>query len=309
MSNCFLIIFYCFADVINCKTVISTNFYTVFSINGTNAGFVVDRSNKKTGAKITTPTFTSGGIYYISCTFDSNNIINATGFFYVIDNATITVTSISPNVTAINTAANLTVTGTNFLNSPELVCLYGKKQRQKLTAVYVSATSVVCKLPAQQKSIISDLVLSFVSKQRQNHLYFKAAHFISVNGPSVKSARFAERLGSVKLDFYERATFLTTGTTCQDVFPYHYSKFGSKGECKFVADKILKIKLVDGPTLTPEPLYIDLTKIIIKGAEYTVHVNKSQNITITSPTLAPDIELTGPSTVGKCVYLGARIHW
>ena len=298
-----MIIFNCFADVISCKTVISTNLYTVFSINGANPGFVVDRSNKTTGAKVTTPTFTSGGIYYVSCTFDSNNIINATGSFYVIDNATTTVTSISTNVTAIKTAANVTVTGTNFLNSPELVCLYGKKQRQTFTAVYVSATSVVCKLPAQQKSIISDLVLSFVAKQRQNHLYLKTVHYISVNGPTVKSASFVETLGSVKLEFYERATFLTKGTTCQDVFPYHYSKFGSKGECKFVADKILKINLVDGPTLIPEPLYIDLTKIIIKGAEYTVHVNKSQNITITSPTLTPDIELTGPSTVGEWVYL------
>ena len=271
----------------------------VFSVNGTNAGFTKDNSSRTTGVKVTTPMFLFGGVYYISCIFNNTLSINATGMFYVIDNETINVISVTPNVTAIDATANITFTGKNFLNSPELVCLYGKNQDQSLTALYVSPTSILCQLPAQPKSIISELVLSFVAKERKQNLHFKATHRISVNGPIVLSAAFDSSLAFVEITFNNKANFANKNANCRDIFPYHYTEFGNKGSCRLTADTVLQIGLVDGPTLAPGPLYIDLTKINIKGAEYTVHVNQSHNITITAPTLRPDISLAGPSNVGK----------
>ena len=287
----------------NTDTFIAVQVLLVFSVNGTNAGFTKDNSDRTTGVKVTTPMFPSGGVYYISCIFNNTLAINATGIFYVIDNETVTVTSVTPNVTAIDTTANITFTGTNFLNSPELVCLYGKNQEQSLTALYVSSTSILCQLPAQSKSIISDLVLSFVAKERKQNLYFKAKHHISVNGPKVSSAAFDSSLAFVEITFNNKAVFANKNANCRDIFPYHYTEFGNKGSCRLTADTVLQIGLVDGPTLTPGTLYIDLTKINIKGAEYTVHVNQSHNITITAPTLRPDISLAGPSNVGKYARL------
>ena len=244
----------------------------------------------------------------ISCTLGSDAAKTAIGEILFVDVSKITVTSISPNVTEIKTSATVVFTGTGFVNSSELACVYGNlKYALTFSATFLSSTSISCFVPAISRSVALNLYLSFVAYERQKQLVNELSKkfYISIDVPTVIKAGFDQRLGAVNILFTNRAALKLENTKCKDLFPSNYTTFGSRAKCKFVGDRILKIILIGRPTLQPGIIEISLANIKSKGAMHTVYKNESQSFTVSGPPVAlkPKFELGGPLIVGMWLLL------
>ena len=74
--------------------------------------------------------------------------------------------AVSPNETLVDTATNVTLTGTRFVNTRTLQCLFftNKGKILKFKATYVSAETIICSLPPNSRSQHGFISVLFNSK-------------------------------------------------------------------------------------------------------------------------------------------------
>lgn len=94
--------------------------------------------------KCVTPTFASAGDLDVFVTTNGQDFVNnAAVIFKAI--ASLTITSLSPASSPAHSSSVITVTGTNFVNSNDLHCLFNEVL---VSAIFVSSSSITCKTPA-----------------------------------------------------------------------------------------------------------------------------------------------------------------
>ena len=134
-----------------------------FYFYSTNVASAVLSGNSKTTIVIT-PTSLAGGNYLVQCTINGATTETASNSLFVVDPSTMSVASISPAIVYHSESADVVVTGSGFLDTGEVACLFMKKNSENkwvmhgsvLKAIYNSATQITCKVDSITKSITGD---------------------------------------------------------------------------------------------------------------------------------------------------------
>jgi len=77
-----------------------------------------------------TPANLTAGTYTVTCTFFGTTTVTTTAknTLTVVNVGAMSLTSISPSVSLVKSTVKLSITGTGFVNSPELACKYGNRK-------------------------------------------------------------------------------------------------------------------------------------------------------------------------------------
>ena len=248
---------------------------------------------------VTTPSNLSAGLYNITCLFGDTSVI-ASEKLTVLNFDNINITSISPKITKVNTNVDLTLTGTGFVNTSDLACLYGRDHKN-LKVTFVSNTKIHCILPTSftAKTMETYVYLSFIPYHRSNNKFLVSVkHYIGDDVPSMISATFTHSLSGVDINF-DSAGKLESSVTCADLFPYNHTSFGNEPICKF-SSKILRIRMKGNSNLTLGILVLNARKIQARGVE-TIYSQDEQSVNLERPVKSskPEVWISGSQSVGK----------
>ena len=144
--------------------------------------------------KVTVPASLPSGSYNVTCMMTGLIVSTsqATSRLTILDMSEITVQRISPTFTRAKSGVNLTIHGSGFVDTPELMVHYGNMMTS-LETKFINATRVKCVLPKSltQQPVDSDVFLSFADMDRAakaNQL--KLTHSVSLDIPDIKTAYF-----------------------------------------------------------------------------------------------------------------------
>ncbi|XP_066926601.1 uncharacterized protein [Clytia hemisphaerica] len=254
----------------------------------------------------------SGGNHNVRCDTptggDTRTNLNTTNDLMIIDPSTIAINSVSSSIIDYATTEEVTVTGTGFMDTKQLACLFirdqggkSKKEGPVLKATYVSSTQVTCQLKPLRRSVSGKLVVSFVDSKREEYLDNNITLHRSANLSSIKSATFSTDLGSIWITFHGFVGLKNKTASCQDIFPQNYTSFGAKARC-FSRGKILAILLMGDATIGVGALHVDMTQFVVKPADYTVYPESTGVVDVALPpgAAAPKIKLVASRQLGRC---------
>lgn len=248
-----------------------------------------------------TPANLTAGTYTVTCTFFGTTTVTTTAknTLTVVNVGAMSLTSISPSVSLVKSTVKLSITGTGFVNSPELACKYGNR---KVPATFKSSTSIECDINKglAARSMMSKVSLYFVASEMITDSKLSSTHSFALNVPTVSEATFSKRLSSVAVKFSKPGR-LGSGVTCEELFPYNYTSFGTKSICFFKGVNLV-IALIGSPSLGLGDLILNQTKVEARGAAVTLYPGSDeQSVTIKAPTgaKAPIVRIRGPKSVGK----------
>lgn len=261
------------------------------------------------GGKIMTTTTTTlgSGTYNVTCSV-SGTESTARQQLHLI-NEDMQVTGVTPSITLKGEAANLTISGTNFLQTAELKCFYGSTNYE-LRVLSVSSSAIVCHLPKSmaRPTGSKDVILSFAAFNRTQYLK-KTTHHIGLNTPFAQSAKFSRKLNMIRLQFSGRGRVLD-GSTCADVFPHNYTAFGTQASC-FFQGNVLVISLLGAPTIGLGNLHLNGSSIRSLAETSIYDPNyASQTLVVQAPPghTAPRIRVKGSRFIGTCADINLDIR-
>jgi len=286
----------------------------VHSVSGTST----NAASATVASKIITavlPSSLVAGNYSVQCTI-GGNVKVASSDLFIVDPSSMTVSSLSSDVVYHSQSEIITVTGTGFLNTGQLACLFVKKDSdgswkkhgKELEAVYQSGTEITCHVKPITTSISGQLAVSFIKKDRGNHLSLNATFHRSINMSSTVSGAFSDSLGSLLITFSGPIDLKNKSATCQDIFPSTYTSFGSNPVCK-ARGNVFAIVL-DGidATFTPGNVVVQMNELIVKRADYTIYPTTTSTVNIPVPpnAKAPNMIIVAPNMLGRCDKLVVR---
>ena len=144
--------------------------------------------------KVTVPASLPSGSYNVTCMMTGLIVSTsqATSRLTILDMSKITVQRISPTFTRAGSGNTLTIHGSGFVDTSELMCHYGD-MKTSLKTTFVNSTRIECVLPKSltKQSVDSDVFLSFADMDRAakaNQLKLK--HSVSLDIPDIKTAYF-----------------------------------------------------------------------------------------------------------------------
>lgn len=223
------------------------------------------------------------GGYGIKCSLDNTVEKTATGELKVVNVSAIHVTSVIPDVVYFNESANVNVSGNNFVNTTDLKCLFIYKESvMGLTAEFVSTTEIRCSVLPVRKSVSGNLVLSFAAYKRKSYQQIRVDFHRSINVPELLNGGFSKRLTGIILNFSNRIQLKEKRLSCEDIFPYNFTVFGSKARCKAAGTRLF-VEMVGRPSFKPGYVMINMTTIKYAGADYTVHPIELDTTMISRP--------------------------
>ena len=279
-----------------------------FYFYSTNVASAVLSGNSKTTIVIT-PTSLAGGNYLVQCTINGATTETASNSLFVVDPSTMSVASISPAIVYHSESADVVVTGSGFLDTGEVACLFMKKNSENkwvmhgsvLKAIYNSATQITCKVDSITKSITGDLVVSFVNTKRASYTSLNSTLHRSINMSSIITGKFSDSLASLLVSFDGSISFKNKMATCEDIFPSEFKTFGTKPKCKTKGSTLVVVLDGASATFTPGNLHVQLNELEVQRADYTVYPKTTDVVNIPVPpnAQAPEIELVAPKRLGR----------
>lgn len=225
------------------------------------------------------------------------------------------ISSVTPSsVAATNTAQDVELAGTNFVDSPLLKCIVRKKQggtivNDAVPAVFNSATNITCKgIPGSMKSEEFEISLdtcgtkSFDATNKISFKYSKAM-------PAVSSSKFA-----TCTTFFVRFAkpvqpVETPGAPfqCNHFFntTSNQTALGTDYKCDFAGPFGLKVSMRGNPTLTSGgKLLINYRSLQAARSALTTYASDDELITIGAPPNAPNPNVglmpRGDVEIGDC---------
>ncbi len=208
------------------------------------------------------------------------------------------VNSVSPTNAEYNKAVTVTISGDNFFNSSELVCI--TKRNRIFSATFISSTAIQCDIPALPASDSLFLSPSFSAKDRSlpGRKFVKFDMYANV--ATIRYCKFGNNLRSILIKF-SKASKPTTKTKSCAVFLSNTGKLGIGQKCYFIDRTTFMIEFGLSATITPsESLTFLSTNIKDFSGKVTKYQINNDSCTIQQPdTLpTPKIKLQAPPTIG-----------
>jgi hypothetical protein len=155
--------------------------------------------------RATTPASLPSGRYNISCVLQGKVQSNETaqGQLQLINMSKISISEISPQLIERRSKHNLTITGSGFVPTPELLCHYGDLNTV-LETTFVSSEEIICHLPRVLTGTTGRrrVFLSFAEHQREERARKLTVHHdIGLALPIATSAQFGRRLDTKVVKF------------------------------------------------------------------------------------------------------------
>ena len=151
---------------------------------------------------LSTPTGIPRGKHALKCALDgsSNTIVYKEEIFVF---SMPHILGVSPNETSVNTATNVTLTGTGFANTRSLHCVFFMNNGKilKLKATYVSAESIICSLPPNGRSQHGFVSVQFNSKDDKQTKAMAKRFSIYDLVPEPRKCEFSEKRNYVFVIF------------------------------------------------------------------------------------------------------------
>ena len=210
-------------------------------------------------------------------------------------------------VLSIAGAVDVHVIGTNFVNTPDLKCVYklfdDSVELEHITTTYVNATHVVCKVPQASIAYRGRISLDFCGGKKYSDAFSAEVRWMK-ELPTISYSRFMRSCNNFGIKF-SGPVDIKDGSTlnCVTLFPTDHTKLGGQAVCSFADTSTLDVQMLGSPTFTAgNVLHLDLSKLQARGAsatKYPASTNLSVTIAQPSPAINPDFRLEGISNVGE----------
>ena len=234
--------------------------------------------------------------YKLKCTFSGSITIETTNPIKIYSKSDYSITSSSHSEILADTAVDLIIQGSGFINCPSLRCI--TNNGLVLKATFSSATQLKCHVQKMPSHLLK-VSLSF-SPMR----VFDNNKFVSVtiyqNAASVTTAKFIDTLDVIV--FTLDADSFTNNKSCS-TFLKDISKLGVLPRCVLKDPRHFLILLGRGATIAPNDVLIfQLESVRRRGI--TKYVTTDQSVSVAGPVkpIVPKVVIITSLVVGKCWF-------
>eukprot|EP00794_Sanderia_malayensis_P018784 gene18784-20675_t len=261
--------------------------------------FIVQNSVKK-ALSIKSPTNIIAGRYKIVCIFDSTVTKTAQRNITVYNKQSTVVTTATPSESIYNQAVNITLTGQNFIDSPDILCI--TKRNLRFPATFISSTQVQCEIPAMPKSMRLKLSVSFSRIDRtfneSNSALFEMYAFVA----NIRYCKFTNNLQGIFIALSSASKSVARSLACA-TYLNDTSGLGTKARCYSKGKTTFLIRLGRSANISPSTtLFFKASSIKDFYGEVTKYSSQTLSCSVGGPDVVvkPAIRFNAPSTIGVC---------
>lgn len=254
---------------------------------------------------VSTPTGIPPGKHPLKCALNgSSNTIVYKEEILVHSNPTIV--AVSPNETLVDTATNVTLTGTRFVDTRSLQCVFFMNNGKILNfkATYVSAETIICSLPPNGRSQHGFISVLFNSKNEKQAKEMAKTFSIYDLVPQPRKCEFSEKRNYLSVIF-NREIECGNGKweSCSRYFNgAAQSKLTGKSRCRCRGRKLL-VQLAPDSRLRPGQTVGVLLRLINRQRSgYTKRFSPEERQLTCEDSSKPvqfTVKLSSPEEVGK----------
>lgn len=211
---------------------------------------------------------------------------------------------VSPNETQVNTSSNVTVTGSGFVNTSTLQCIFitDRGEILKFKATYVNETTIICLVKFNERSQHGSISVLFNTKAKKYaRVMAKWFSFYDLV-PEPTKCEFSETRRYLLVVFNKE---IECGNgrwkNCSSFFSAAaLSKLTQKSRCLCREDKLL-VQIAPDSRLRPGATVVVLLRTINrKSSGYTKHSSSEEiRLNVSAKPVEFTVKLSAPEEVGK----------